>query len=119
MNKDFKKITRITLLTVFFLFIAVFAFINSRNLIFGVRIKGVSINGTPIVDGSKVTNNIVEMTGYAKHAINVSINGREISIDRYGDFDENIILLSGYNTITITAKDKFGNVDQKNYQLIY
>ncbi len=119
MNKDFKKITRITLLTVFFLFIAVFAFINSRNLIFGVRIKDVNINGSPIIDGSKITNNIIEITGYAKHAINVTLNGREISVDRYGDFDENIILLSGYNTITITAKDKFGNVDQKNYQLIY
>ena len=114
MNKDVKKITKVSFFSIFFLFIAIFAFINSRNLIFGVRIKNVNL-----VDGAKVTDQVIEVTGVAKHAVNVSINGREISIDKYGDFDENIVLLSGYNSITIIAKDKFGNVDQKNYQLTY
>ena len=114
MNKDVKKIVKIGIFSVFFLLIAVFIFINSMDLIFGVKIKNVNI-----VDGAKVTNNILEITGIAKNAVNLTLNDREISIDKNGNFNESIILSLGYNIITIKAKDKFGNIDEKNYKLIY
>lgn len=114
MNQDAKKILKIAVLSVFFLFIIIYAFFVSKDLIFGVKIKNVNM-----IDGVRVTNNIMEITGNAKNAINLSLNDREISVDKEGNFSETIILLSGYNIINITAKDKFRNVDEKNYQLTY
>jgi hypothetical protein len=113
MTKDFKKLAKITILSVFFLIMIVFAFINSRNLIFGVKIKNVNI-----VNGSKINEHVIDVTGVAKNAINITLNGREISIDKYGNFNESIALSSGYNIVTIKAKDKFGHEDEKNYQLM-
>ena len=114
MNQDAKKILKISFISVLFLFIIVYAFFRSKDLIFGVKIKNVNI-----VDGSKVTNNVMEITGNAKNATNLILDGRVISVDQKGNFDETITLLSGYNIINIKAQDKFGHVDEKNYKLIY
>jgi hypothetical protein len=70
------------------------------------------------VNGATVTSSIMEVTGTAKNAIFLSLDGREISIDQAGDFDETIALLPGYNIINLEARDKFGHTDEKNYQLI-
>ncbi|MCE9585358.1 hypothetical protein K8Q94_01930 [Candidatus Nomurabacteria bacterium] len=113
MNRDAKKIFSIASLSVLFLTILVYAFFSSRSLIFGVKIKNVNIT-----DGAKVEKNILEIKGNAKNAINITLNGREISINQQGDFDETIILLSGYNVIDIKAKDKFGKEDEKIFRLI-
>ena len=114
MQNQAKKILKIILLSVFFLFIIIFIFFNSRNLIFGIKIKNVNIT-----DNMKVASNIQKITGIAKNAIKLTLNDREISVDQKGNFDETISLSSGYNIVEIIAKDKFGNVDEKNYQLIY
>lgn len=113
MNPDTKKISKIVLLSILFIFIILYAFFNAKNLIFGVKIKNVNIeNGT----GSEI--NIVKIMGNAKNAKTLTLNGREISIDQKGNFNETLALLSGYNIISIEAKDKFGYEDEKNYQLI-
>ncbi len=114
MTTDVKKILKIASLTIFFLFIVIYGFSRSQDLIFGIKIKNVNI-----VEGAKVVNNIIEVAGNAENAINLTLNGREITIDEKGNFNETIALLPGYNIINITAKDKFGYVDQKNYKLIY
>lgn len=111
---DTKKILKIIFFSVFLLFIVVYTFFVSRNIIFGIKIKDVNL-----IDGTKVTENITEIKGNAKNAINLTLNDRPISIDQKGDFNETIILSSGYNVINIKAKDKFGNSDEKNYKLIY
>ena len=67
----------------------------------------------------KVATSIEKIIGNAKNATNLTLNGREISVDQEGNFNETIALLPGYNIINITAKDKFGYVDKKNYKLIY
>jgi hypothetical protein len=120
MNKDAKKILKIILVSVFFLFILVFILFNSKSLILGVKIKNVKFgDNLPAQSGMKVDNSILEITGIAKNAIKLSLNGREISIDQKGNFDETITLFPGYNVVNIKAQDKFGNNDEKNYQLIY
>jgi hypothetical protein len=94
--------------------IALYAFFVSRDLIFGVKIKNVNI-----VDGGTVTDSVMKLTGNAKNAIKLVLDGREISVDQQGNFSETIALLPGYNIIDIKAQDKFGYVDEKNYKLIY
>ncbi|MBI5139236.1 hypothetical protein HZA26_01355 [Candidatus Nomurabacteria bacterium] len=113
MNYNIKKILKITALSVFFIFIIIYAFYRSSSLIFGVEIKNVNIS-----DGAKFTSASLEITGVAKGAIKLTLNDREISIDGAGNFRDEVVLLSGYNVISIRAIDKFGYVDEKNYKLI-
>jgi hypothetical protein len=98
---------------VFFLLIVVYALFRSKDLIFGVKIRNVDI-----VNGATVTDPNLDITGNARNAINLTLDGREISVDQQGNFNESIALLPGYNIISIRAQDKFGDVDEKNYQLI-
>ncbi len=114
MRADAKKILQIGTLFIFFLLIFGYASFVSHNLIVGVKIKNVNL-----VDGAKVINSVQEITGNAKNATNLILNGREISIDENGNFNETIALLSGYNIINIKARDKFGYVDEKNYKVTY
>ena len=116
MNQDAKKILKISSLSILFLFIVIFAFWGSKDLIFGVKIKKVDI--VNIIDGSSTPGSIMRISGNAKNAIILTLNGREISVDQQGNFDETIALLLGYNIIEIKAVDKFGNSDKKDYKLI-
>ena len=113
MTNNIKKTVQITSLVIFFLLIIVYAFFRSHDLIFGVKIKNVNM-----VDGTKIENKIQKITGNAKNATKLTLNGREISIDQRGNFDETIVLLKGYNMVNIRAQDKFGYVNEKNYQII-
>ena len=114
MRSDAKKILKVGLFSALIIFILVYAFIRSKGLIFGVTIKNVNLK-----NGETVTENVLNIDGNAKNAISLSLNDREISVDQDGNFNETVLLLPGYNTVTIKAKDKFGNSDEKDYQLIY
>ena len=114
-----KKILQVAGFAIFFILIIIYAFFRSHDLIFGVKIKNVNINGLSAQAGVKFTNGVLQITGNAKNATNLTLNGREISIDKTGNFNETIALLLGYNTINIKAKDKFGYNDEKNYKIIY
>ena len=114
MTIDAKKILKIVSLSFLLLFIVLYTFFRSKDLIFGVRIKDVNI-----VDGSKASDNIIKITGNARNAIELTLDGRAISIDQKGNFEETIALLSGYNVISLKAKDEFGKSDEKNYKLMY
>lgn len=114
MNSNAKKIIKIGGLSIFFILIILYAILGSKDLIFGVKIKNVNL-----VDGVTIAENIIKLTGTAKNAVNLTLNGREISVDQDGNFSETIALLLGYNIINIKAKDQFGYVDEKNYKLIY
>jgi hypothetical protein len=114
MTSNAKKIIKIVGFSVFFVLIVVYAIFVSRDLIFGIKIKNVNL-----VDGSTFTDSIIKVTGNSENAINLTLNGREISINEQGDFEETVALLSGYNIINIRAKDKFGCTEEKNYKIIY
>ena len=114
MKNNAKKILKIVSLSAFLLFIIIYAFFRTKDLIFGVKIEDVNI-----IDGTKITDNIIKITGNAKNAVNLTLNDRVISVDQKGNFDETIALLSGYNIISIKAQDEFGNNDEKNYKLMY
>lgn len=114
MNTNIKKILKIAGLSIFFILITVYALFISKDLIFGVKIKNVNL-----VDGATFSYNVIKLTGNARNAINLTLDGREISVDQEGNFNETIALLSGYNIINIKAQDKFGYIDEKNYKLIY
>jgi hypothetical protein len=113
-----KRAIQIAGLSVFFLLIVIYAFFVSKDLIYGVKIRNVNLDGLPAQAGATYTNNIINLTGNAKNAIKLVLDGREISVDQKGNFSETIALLPGYNIIDIRAQDKFGYVDEKNYKLM-
>ena len=114
MNQNAKKIVKIMGLSIFFILIIIYAFYVSKDLLLGVKINNVNLK-----DGTVVIGSIFEITGNARNAIRLTLDGREISVNKQGDFDETIALLPGYNIIEIKATGKFGNTDKKNYKLIY
>jgi len=114
-----KKILQIALPSIFFLLIVAYGLWGSHNLIFGIKIKNVNIDNAPAAEEMKIEKAVIEVTGNAKNAINLVLNGREISINQTGDFNETIALLPGYNIVEIKAKDKFGYIDKRDYQLTY
>ena len=119
MKHDAIKILRICIFSLFFLSIILYAFFRSRDLILGVKIKDVMVNGTLVENYSTFSNSIINITGNAVNAIHLTLDGREISINQKGDFTETLALLPGYNIINIEAIDKFGKTDKKDYKLTY
>ncbi len=114
MTSNAKKIIKLVGFSIFFVLIVSYAIFVSRDLLLGVKIKDVNL-----VDGSTFSESVIKINGNARNAISLTLNGREISINEEGDFEETIALLSGYNIISLRAQDKFGQTDEKNYKLIY
>ena len=112
MQNHAKTIIKIAGLSIFFLLIVVYALFRSKDLILGVKIQNVKINGSPMQSGATLASNVVEITGIAKHAVYLSLDGREISVDQLGDFDETIALLPGYNIINIKCLSKRRNTSR-------
>lgn len=92
----------------FFVLIAIFVISRFYPLLSKVPIKLGSIK-----DGASLDSGLVSITGQAKKATNLFINGKSTSVTKKGEFEESIALPSGYNIVTIEAEDKFGKRNKK------
>jgi hypothetical protein len=95
-------------------------FLFSFILIFGYAkinfvIKGVEIEAKIKRSGESP---LVEISGNAKNSIYLSLNGREIFIDKNGNFSEKASLLPGLSVISLKAKDKFGKSAEEQFSLV-
>jgi len=82
-----------------------------------------SILGTPLSistakDGSTITTPFLPIHGTARHARSLSINGREVTIDREGVFTDEVVLSQGYNIVEVSLTDQFGGQKTKTYQIV-
>ena len=64
-----------------------------------------------------VSGNSIVVSGSAEIGSDVSINNQAVFLDQNGQFNENVILGSGLNTIEITAKNKFNKVSVINRKI--
>lgn len=96
---------------ILFLAIGAFAYMKMNFLLHGVQITA-NINRDP---GSS----IVEIKGNAQNAVYLTLNGREIFVDRDGAFTERVALLPGLGVVTLDAQDKFGKTAEKKFELVY
>lgn len=94
-----------------FSIIGIFAYTKMSFIVKGVQIEAMIENN----NGSS----IVEIKGNAKNAVYLTLNGREIYIEKNGNFSEPIALLPGLGVISINAKDKFGKSAEKKFEVIY
>lgn len=90
-----------------------FVLYNIKDMIIGAP-----LSVRMVKDGTTVADPFLPITGNAKHAKQVHINGRPVTIDQEGNFSDGVILSPGYNVVTISQKDKFGNQKEKVVRLV-
>ncbi len=83
-----------------------------RNLALGPI---VSIS-TP-ANGAVSSTTLVTISGEAKNVAFMTLDGRQIFTDEKGGWSEDIVLSSGYNLITLYARDKFGKETTKTLEV--
>ncbi|MFA6999677.1 MAG: hypothetical protein WC241_01020 [Candidatus Paceibacterota bacterium] len=110
-NKNLKWWFSITSCLMLFIVIGIFAWEKMSFLVNGVQIEAK-------IERDKNTS-ITKVVGKASNAIYISLNGREIFIDKDGSFNETIALIPGFSVVTIDATDKFGKNREKKFQLVY
>jgi len=77
--------------------------------------KGVEINAEIEEMGNSP---LATIKGVASKATYLTLNGREIFIDKEGNFSESIVVLPGFSVITLNARDKFGKTALKKFEIV-
>lgn len=88
---------------------------NARQILSGPKIIIKNPNKSEIY----TENKILEISGLAKNATSIYINGKSINMDAKGNFREELLLYSGFNIITLYAKDRFGSEVYNNIKIYY
>ena len=111
--KDFKKtLTRGSLIL---LVLVILGYTYYRTI--DLR-RGVTLEVTGIQNNNTYHEPLLKLKGRAVHATSLSINNRNIPVDKDWSFKESLLLLPGWNIIEVKAEDKFGRKNVKNYQVI-
>jgi hypothetical protein len=109
-----KAIIKISIIVLIITVIVGYSYFQSRNLINGPQIVLTSPK-----TGSTLANPLVAITGNASNISFLSLNDRQIFVDKDGTFNEELLLSPGYNVWTIQAKDKFGRIVTKKIELVF
>ena len=94
-----------------FLIIGIFAYSKMCFMVKGVEIQA-------MVEKESADSKLATITGKAPNAIHLSLNDREIFIDKDGSFSEKVVILPGFSVVTLDAVDKFGHKSEKKFELI-
>ncbi len=109
-----KKMVRIVGIVMLFVVVVGYGIWGGKDLLFGIHFKSLNIT-----DGMRAETSPIEIIGIAPRAKNITIDGGPISVGEDGSFHDTRALLPGYNSITISASDKFGQTITKNFQVYY
>ncbi len=107
---DSKILARNIAIVILFIGIVSYSFWRGRTAIFGVVIT------TDVQDGEVLSTDLVTLSGNAKNASHFTVNGREVLLDKDGNFLEPLLLPPGYSIIELAAEDHFG---RKQYKLLH
>lgn len=88
-------------------------FTNIKDAFFGT-----SFQISTAANGATLNDNFLPLSGMAHGAIELLVNGRSINMDRKGNFEDAIILSSGYNIVEVALKDRFGKTETKTYHWV-
>lgn len=106
--KNFVKFSLVSLLA---LGILVYAYYRSKDAIWGITIA------SSVEDGAVLDSHLLTLTGNAPHTALFTVNGREILLEKNGDFTDTLLLQDGYTILTMEAKDRFGRIKTKTVRL--
>ena len=69
-------------------------------------------------DGEVVANSIIMMSGVARNAAWLTLNGRQIFTDEEGVWSEKLIVSPGLSIMTVSARDRFGRETEKIVRIV-
>ena len=79
-----------------------------------------SVHGGGILYFSNATTTaLIEVSGRVINANMLFINGAEIPQNLEGNFSESLLLASGYNIMSIEAKDRYGRTIKKTIEITF
>jgi hypothetical protein len=99
---DPKSLIRNLGIILLFVVIVGYTLWRGRTAIFGISIE------SNTADGQAFSNSLITLSGNAKNASRFTIDGREILLDKDGNFTEPLLLPPGYSIIELHAEDHFG-----------
>ncbi len=108
-NKNMAFWVRTSVCVILFSIICVFSYQNMKEILHGVQVSA-QLN-------TSTTTSVSKISGVAKNATYLSLNGREIFIDKNGAFTEDVALPDGYSVVTLTARDAFGTKRDKTLEV--
>lgn len=109
-NKNIKWWIGIISCITLFAIIGVFGFEKMSFVFSGVKIEATM--------EKQENSSLATIKGNASKAVYLSLNGREIFIEKNGDFSESIAMLPGFSIVTLNAKDKFGKTAEKKFEIV-
>lgn len=95
------------------LFIIVFVFYRSIDFI-----RGPVLELNEPKNGSVYNSPVIDVRGAVKNVTDVSLNGRQILINKNGFFKEKYILSKGLNRISIKINDRFDREKENIFDVI-
>ncbi|MEK7175976.1 MAG: hypothetical protein AAB695_01205 [Patescibacteria group bacterium] len=98
-------------LSVLFFFYIIF---QARFLILGPQVW---INYPK--DGEVVASSVITMSGVARNAAWLTLNGRQIFTNENGLWSEKLIVLPGLSIMAVKARDRFGRESEERVRIIY
>lgn len=105
------RITKIVLV-VFFVLVAIYAYYEGRGLLYGPTIE---IENRVL----EVSEPFITIEGQAQRIASLSMNGTAIQVTEDGLFSEGYVLAPGYNSITLSARDRFGQTTTREIEVVY
>lgn len=79
-------------------------------------LSGPKLNILEPQNGAVFEKNLIDVKGTAKNVAFLSLNDRPIFVDKQGNFNEKILLLPGYNIMTLKGEDRFKKKVEKQMQ---
>jgi hypothetical protein len=110
-NKNMKWWVKTISCIFLFLIITIFGYEKMCFIWNGVKIEATIEKK----DGSS----LAEIKGKAPKATYITLNGREIFVDKDGNFSESVSMLPGFSIMALHAKDKFGKTADKKFEVVY
>jgi hypothetical protein len=111
--RKIKRIAGISVGILSLLIIAGYSYYQARNLINGPELTVIS----PI-SGTTTTTPLAFIEGEAKNVSYISLNNRQMYVDKDRKFHEELLLSAGYNVWKLEARDKFGRTITKTIELV-
>ena len=93
--------------------LVVYIFFQARFLLAGPILQ---VN-TP-TDGATVTESLVTISGSTKNISRITLNDRQIFVDKHGTFSEQLLLPMGYTVFTVAAEDRFGRETKEYIKIV-
>jgi hypothetical protein len=101
------------LVVVFIIFLSVYIYFQFNRFLRGPSLSNISVS-----NNSVVTDSLLPVSGTLTNVDFAWLNGRQIFTNPRGEFEEDVLLLPGYNIIELRARDRFGRSFSKRFEIV-